>query len=340
MQALMLRLYSTLQVASPCSWAPVPPWVSDLKATLWSIPGEIAWGHCPCPDCSSDPSLCKDLLILLQGYLLHWAHHKHLSLSEAKKKVNLGVCEIFRSSFLFTSLRTMTCGGLWGCQLVHEVGVTMRHAGPPEQLCDAGTEGGGNTPLCLWQTESFLIPPTSSLQPCHLQRCCCRLGKAGRSLLRHGFPLVTTPGVSSFFLFWAASVSSWLSAVSLAAKALAEPSVSSVFCLRAFAISGCYYLSCWAAGSSRFESRRGKEQYLWDGHAVRLARETSALFGLNAPPLLHCWGCHVCREFGKAACIYVGIYLNQIQTFFQSLCRECSNWEPSFFGHTEHCNYL
>lgn len=231
-------------------------------------------------------------------------------------------------SFLFASLRTMTCGGLWGCQLVHEVGVTMRHVEIPKQLCI----GGENAPLCLWQTESFLIPPTSSLQPCCLRRRCCRLGKASKSLLCHGFPLVTAPDVSSFFLFWAACLSPWLSAVLLAAKT--EPSVSPVFCLRAFAISGCYYLSHRAAVSSCFEPRHGNEWYLWDGHAMILAKEMSALFGMNAPPLLHCWGCHICREFGKAACIYTGIYLNQIQRLSSIACAENVAIESQAFSVT------
>lgn len=154
-----------------------------------------------------------------------------------------------------------------------------------------------------WQTQLLFIPPSSSLQLCHPWRCCCSLGDRAGPFSFMG----TTPDVSFFFLFWAVFLSTWLSAISLAAKALA------VCRLWAFAISGFYYLSHRAAVSSRSEARCRNERYLWDSRAVLLARETSMLFGMNAPLLLHHWGCHVCREFGKVACIYTGIYLNQIE---------------------------
>ena len=170
---------------------------------------------------------------------------------------------------------------------------------------------------------------SAALMPAEM---CCRLGNASRSLLCHGCSLVTTPDVSSFFLFWAASLSPWLSAVSVAAKALAEPSVSPVFCLRTIAISECCYLSCRAAVSSCFKSRCRNERYLWDGHAMLLARETSVLFGMNAPSLLRCWGCHICREFGKAACSYIGIYLNQIQRLSSIACAENAAVESQAFS--------
>lgn len=165
---------------------------------------------------------------------------------------------------------------------------------------------------------------SSSLQLCHQRRCCCCLGDQAGPCSFMG----TTPDVSFFFLFWAVFPSTWLSAISLAAKALA------VFCLWAFAISGFYYLSHRAAVSSHSESRCRNERYLWDSHAMLLAREMSVLFGMNAPPLLHCWGCHVCREFGKVACIYTGIYLNQIERLSSTACAEYAGIKSQAFSVT------
>lgn len=60
----------------------------------------------------------------------------------------------------------------------------------------------------------------------------------------------------------------------------------------------------------------------------------SMLFGMNAPPLLHRWGCHICREFGKVACIYTGIYLNQIERLSSTACAEYAGIKSQAFSVT------
>lgn len=208
---------------------------------------------------------------------------------------------------------------------VLEVGITIKHVGPPK----AAFWCGGQCNPCVWK---WVIPHTfhfisAAMLPVEVL---LPARQSKQVLVPPWFPLVTTPDISSFF--WAASL--WVSVISLAAKALAEHSVSPVVSLQAFAISGCYYryyLSCQAAVSSHFESRHGNEWYLWDGHAMLLAREMSSLFGMNAPPLLHCRSCHVCREFGKASCIYIGIYLSQIWRLFSIACVENAAIESQAF---------
>lgn len=144
---------------------------------------------------------------------------------------------------------------------------------------------------------------------------CCQLVRASRSLICHGRAMVTT---LCFILspFSSSIPSSWHSAVSLAAKAVAEYSVSPVFCLVGLCPqwmllpvmpSRCLislWVQAWKQAVPLRQSRQGDKHVVW--HECPIA---SALLRLS-----------VCKEFGKEACIYTGIYLNQIQILSPIAC--------------------
>lgn len=103
-------------------------------------------------------------------------------------------------------------------------------------------------------------------------------------------------------------------------------------------VTACHAVSSWLLTSSPGKKTSGAFEML----TLPCLPGGQVLFGMNAPLLLHHWGCHVCREFGKAACIYSGIYpfVSNTKAFFCTLDGKCSNLEPSFFRHTKHSNYL